>query len=423
MRGADIDRKGVVWVSRAAAIWGRSTAAIKGPLNGPQATGNHCPEGWTFHKYPGPGFAGIGDNSAESSYYSWVDQHNTFGLGNDVPMSTGNLNDGIIAYANGQMVTLRVPYPLGFYSRALRAHRRRQWRLEGPRPVGCEWRSHALLIEGGKGRSRSRRISSSAPILWRSNKRGYGFRMRTAATPSLFFRNATARRSLARGRAKFDQQFARLFGCSCWTHARRLPQVKARHIGQGAAAHGLNRAGRLIGAPIAFAAHEHRGTSMVALKTSEARRGFWDRSRAARVALERAGELGARIFRHVDADLRLGPPSIGRDLRRRRHEGSHRLGHPFVLLHHIIGRDLRHLLGGSRFQRMGHVPFPIRAFVVVIGAEEGVQPLGRMEHVVIGARRALMVLIIFARRVELGDFGVQFVVGRAGRGWARHWRC
>ncbi len=44
------------------------------------------------------------DKSAESSYYSWVDQHNTFGLGNDVPMSTGNLNDGIIvAFANGRM--------------------------------------------------------------------------------------------------------------------------------------------------------------------------------------------------------------------------------------------------------------------------------------------------------------------------------
>ena len=28
----------------------------KAPLNGPNATGNHCPEGFTLHKYPGPGF-------------------------------------------------------------------------------------------------------------------------------------------------------------------------------------------------------------------------------------------------------------------------------------------------------------------------------------------------------------------------------
>ncbi len=89
----------------------------KGPLNGPKATGDHCPEGWAFHQYPGPGFKGLGDNSAESSYYTWVDQHNTFGLGDDVPMSTGNLNDGLIAYKDGKMITLRVPYPLGFYAK------------------------------------------------------------------------------------------------------------------------------------------------------------------------------------------------------------------------------------------------------------------------------------------------------------------
>ena len=82
----------------AAATSAASTARkCKGPLNGPKATGDHCPEGWTFYKYPGPGFAGIGDNSAESSYYSWVDQHNTFGLGDDVPMSTANLTDGLVA--------------------------------------------------------------------------------------------------------------------------------------------------------------------------------------------------------------------------------------------------------------------------------------------------------------------------------------
>ncbi len=33
----------------------------KAPLNGPNATGNHCPEGWTLHKYPGPGFDGFAE--------------------------------------------------------------------------------------------------------------------------------------------------------------------------------------------------------------------------------------------------------------------------------------------------------------------------------------------------------------------------
>jgi hypothetical protein len=119
-RGGDIDSKGVVWVSLASGHLGSfDRGKCKGPLNGPAATGNHCPEGWSFYKYPGPGFDGIGDNSAESSYYTWVDQHNTLGLGNDVPVSTGNLNDGMIAFAGGKMIVMKVPYPTGFYAKGL----------------------------------------------------------------------------------------------------------------------------------------------------------------------------------------------------------------------------------------------------------------------------------------------------------------
>ena len=152
-RGGDIDSKGVVWVSLASGHMGAfDRRKCKAPLNGPKATGDHCPEGWSFYKYPGPGFAGIGDNSAESSYYSWVDQHNTFGLGNDVPMSTGNLNDGLIALKDGQMVVLRVPYPMGFYAKGF------DGRIDDPR---AGWKGRGLwaangdrtpwLIETGKG--------------------------------------------------------------------------------------------------------------------------------------------------------------------------------------------------------------------------------------------------------------------------------
>ncbi len=31
----------------------------KGPLNGPKATGNHCPEGWTMYPFPGPQFKNV----------------------------------------------------------------------------------------------------------------------------------------------------------------------------------------------------------------------------------------------------------------------------------------------------------------------------------------------------------------------------
>jgi hypothetical protein len=93
----------------------------KAPLNGPKATGDHCPEGWSFYKYPGPGFEGFPNTSAEASYYTWVDQHNTLGLGENVPMSTANLNDGFVALKDGKMVMLRIPYPMGFYAKGLDA--------------------------------------------------------------------------------------------------------------------------------------------------------------------------------------------------------------------------------------------------------------------------------------------------------------
>ncbi len=153
VRGGDIDKKGVVWVSLASGHIGSfDRGKCKGPLNGPKATGDHCPEGWAFYQYPGPGFKGIGENSAESSYYSWVDQHNTFGLGEDVPMSTGNLNDGILALKDGKWVVLRVPYPMGFYGKGF------DGRIDDPK---AGWKGRGLwaangdrtpwLIEGGKG--------------------------------------------------------------------------------------------------------------------------------------------------------------------------------------------------------------------------------------------------------------------------------
>ena len=154
VRGADIDRQGVVWVSLGSGHLGSfDRRKCKGPLNGPKATGNHCPEGWSFHKYPGPGFKGLGDNSAESSYYTWVDQHNTFGLGEDVPMSTGNLHDGLVAMKDGKMIVLRVPYPMGFYAKGF------DGRIDDPK---AGWKGRGLwttsgerapwLMEGGKGR-------------------------------------------------------------------------------------------------------------------------------------------------------------------------------------------------------------------------------------------------------------------------------
>jgi hypothetical protein len=62
---------------------------------------------------------GIGDSSAEASFYAWVDQHNTLGLENDVPVSTSNENDALLALVEEKWIVLRVPYPLSFYAKGL----------------------------------------------------------------------------------------------------------------------------------------------------------------------------------------------------------------------------------------------------------------------------------------------------------------
>jgi hypothetical protein len=153
VRGGDIDRNGVVWVSLGSGHLGSfDRRKCRGPLNGPKATGDHCPEGWSFYALPGPSFADVPGFSVESSYYTWVDQHNTLGMGANVPIATGNLFDGLHALVAGKFVTLRIPYPLGFYAKGL------DGRIDDAK---AGWKGRGLWVtsgdrtpwlkEGGKG--------------------------------------------------------------------------------------------------------------------------------------------------------------------------------------------------------------------------------------------------------------------------------
>jgi hypothetical protein len=153
-RGMDIDRNGVVWTPLSSGhLASFDRHRCKGPLNGPTATGRHCPEGWTLYPFPGPQLQGVTESgSAEASYYTWVDQHDTFGLGRNVPMATGNANESLIALVNGAFVNLRVPYPMGFYAKWM------DGRIDDPN-AGWKgkglWSTYATRtpfhVEGGKG--------------------------------------------------------------------------------------------------------------------------------------------------------------------------------------------------------------------------------------------------------------------------------
>ena len=120
-RGMDVDSNGVAWVVLGSGhLASFDRRKCKGPLNGPNATGQQCPEGWTLYPSPGPNFKNVTDSgSADSHYYDWVDQFDTLGLGKNTPIATGNSSDSLLALVNGKWVILRVPYPLGFFAKGM----------------------------------------------------------------------------------------------------------------------------------------------------------------------------------------------------------------------------------------------------------------------------------------------------------------
>jgi len=153
-RGGDVDRNGVYWAALASGhLASFDRRKCKGPLNGPTATGQHCPEGWTFYPEPLPQLGNVaGPGSGEGSYYTWVDQFNTLGLGENVPINTGNQSEGLLVLKDGKWVILRVPYPMGFYTKWL------DGRIDDP---NAGWKGRGLWatistrapfhMEGGKG--------------------------------------------------------------------------------------------------------------------------------------------------------------------------------------------------------------------------------------------------------------------------------
>jgi hypothetical protein len=153
-RGMDVDSKGVVWtVLSSGHLASFDRRACKGPLNGPGATGQHCPEGWTLYPLPGPNYTNAAESgSAESAYYDFVDRFDMLGVGRDVPLSTGNLSESLLALVDGRFMTLRVPYPMGFFAKGI------DGRIDDP---NGGWKGKGIYttiatrapfhMEGGKG--------------------------------------------------------------------------------------------------------------------------------------------------------------------------------------------------------------------------------------------------------------------------------
>ncbi len=140
-RGGDVDNNGVFWVSLASGHLGSFDRSKCKVLNGPAATGKHCPEGWTLYQLPGPQLKNVTDpGSAEASYYTWIDRFDTFGLGRNVPIAMGNLNDSIFALVDGKLITFRIPYPSGFFPKNV------DGRIDDP---NAGWKGKALWSTSG----------------------------------------------------------------------------------------------------------------------------------------------------------------------------------------------------------------------------------------------------------------------------------
>jgi hypothetical protein len=120
-RGMDVDSNDVVWsVLSSGQLASFDRRKCKGPLNGPTATGQHCPEGWSLYAFPGPNYKGATDSaSADSAYYNFVDRFDMLGVGKDIPLATGNESEGLLALVDGKFLTFRVPYPMGYYGKGI----------------------------------------------------------------------------------------------------------------------------------------------------------------------------------------------------------------------------------------------------------------------------------------------------------------
>ena len=169
-RGIDVDRNGLIWTALSGtnhlASFDRSKCGL---LTGPTAhEGRHCKEGWTLHPLPGPTFRGT-EVRADYYYYNWVDQFNTLGLGENVPIATGTGSDSLIALLpnTGEAVVMRVPYPLaGFHPRGM------DGRIDDP---NAGWKGRGVYsstgadtvwhAEGGLAVKNGEYTSISKPIL------------------------------------------------------------------------------------------------------------------------------------------------------------------------------------------------------------------------------------------------------------------
>jgi hypothetical protein len=147
IRGVGVDQKsGVAWAAFSSGQIGRFDRNKCKVTKGPEATGQQCPEGWTFYDLPSPKL----DHTTATSdfaYSEWPDLNNVMGLGADTHFFPAINSDSVLVMKDGgdKLMSLRIPYPMGFYTRGM------DFRINDPKA-------------GWKGREMTSTYSSST--LW-----------------------------------------------------------------------------------------------------------------------------------------------------------------------------------------------------------------------------------------------------------------
>jgi hypothetical protein len=120
--GVEADSQGNIWQDWRTS--GHFTAFNRGKcpavIKDPNTTGQGCPEGWVIYRKKDDPLYGNSVWKSNESYLTQVDFHDALGLGRDAPMY-GSINTDSIEVLSPQtkeFVTLRVPYPLGFFTRS-----------------------------------------------------------------------------------------------------------------------------------------------------------------------------------------------------------------------------------------------------------------------------------------------------------------
>ena len=120
--GLHLTSEGIVWQdwrgSGHFASFDRSRCTV---TNGPTATGQSCPDGWTFQRMEKPTYENTDyPINSDESYLTQVDHHDVLGFGEDTPVYGVVNTDSLEVFvpSTQEFVTLRVPYPMGFFSRS-----------------------------------------------------------------------------------------------------------------------------------------------------------------------------------------------------------------------------------------------------------------------------------------------------------------